>query len=126
MKSFYYKGIGINAQTQHITIAQTLYTQGNYYQTFHTGGYINTGLKEGKKGTNPLATDLKTWIQNQFPTGNNSTFGFNSYAPDKDKLTKILEWYWQQITADDDIHGQYGNATNKYLEYHLGLYSAIF
>nr|UGV43575.1 MAG: ORF1 [Torque teno virus] len=126
LKSFYYDGIGINQQTQHTAIQQTLYTQGNYYQTFHTIGFINTGLKPGKKGSNELSSDLKTWITDTFNTGNNSTFGFNSYKPDNTHLSKVLDWYWKEVTADNDITGSYQKANNKHLEYHLGIYSPIY
>ena len=67
LKSFYYKGIGINALTQHTTIQEKLFQQGNYYQTFHTGGYINTGLKEGKKTQTHSPKTSKTGFKPSFP-----------------------------------------------------------
>nr|UYM03292.1 MAG: ORF1 [Anelloviridae sp.] len=143
LKDKYYTQMSVTPTTElqekDEEIIDHLYSTAEYYQTVHTQGIINKTQRIAKYATsnNTLGnlTDVTQYLEQPtstnftqtLSTGNNSIYGFPSYNPQKDKLKKILDWFWKQESNKDNVvTGSYQQPTNKYVSYHLGKYSPIF
>nr|UGV43273.1 MAG: ORF1 [Torque teno virus] len=139
LKDFYYTQMSVTPQgttqppTEDVEIfSKYLYKNANFWQSLHAPAQVNLTQKPAINNQNPITTlaGLQNYLTGEgtgkFKTGNNSIYGQPNYSPDNTILTKLREWYFQQETTDNTIHGQYGKPTYNSVDYHLGKYSPIF
>lgn len=108
-----------------------LYTRASYWNSFHATEYVNPNIiyKDGDKLFKNNA-ELTNWMTQSSKTGfltkNNTSFGNNSYRPNKDKITTARNIYWNALVGTNDLATNIGQARAERFEYHLGWYSPIF
>lgn len=134
LKDIYYKCIGISSDytTEYNELETKLYQNNcTYFQTTQVIAQLYPGFRPAQSGgTNKTLGETVTWLKQEgqqgFKTNNNPVFGFCSYKPKKDEIVKARDWFWTQLSAENDLHSTYGKATLKQFEYHIGFYSSIF
>lgn len=114
-----------------IDLENILYERGSYWNSFHALEYLNPGISDtyNSKIFNAYPTALTDWLTgkgpDKFQTGNSTQFGYNSYKPTKENITKARNAYWKALNKQNDLSVNIAQAKAERFEYHLGWYSPI-